>query len=113
MGLGVVAVSLVTGEEKVVLKEGSHARYVSTGHLIYARTGDLMAVPFDLDRHEVTGSPMPVLNDLRTESSGAAQFTFSLEGSLVYAAGSSMDEGTLVMVDRQGTTESLGFSPAA
>jgi serine/threonine protein kinase len=111
-GVGIVAVSEGIAEEITVIKKGHHARYASTGHLIYARGGGLMAVPFDVDRQEVTGTPIPLLDDLRTESMGAAQFSFSLEGSLIYASGSSMAEGTLVMVDRQGKVESLGFPMA-
>jgi Tol biopolymer transport system component len=108
-GVDIVAVSIDTGEEKTVLKDGHHARYAPTGHLVYARAGGLMAVPFDTDRREVTGTPVPVVDDLRTEFGGAAQFSFSVEGSLVYVSGSSMAEGTPVLVDRQGKAESLGL----
>ena len=51
--------SLSTGERKVVA-QGSNARYVSTGHLVYGRGRTLYAVPFDLDRLEVKGEGFPV-----------------------------------------------------
>ena len=35
---------------------GADGRYVSTGHLVYARMGELMAVPFDSRRLVVTGA---------------------------------------------------------
>ena len=47
--------SLETGEERVLIEGGIFARYVPTGHIVYVRTGILMAVPFDLARLEVTG----------------------------------------------------------
>ncbi len=48
------------GERKVLLQGGSFPNYVSTGQLVYNRTGTLMAVPFDLDRLGISGSPVPV-----------------------------------------------------
>ena len=41
-------VNLKTGERQVVLEGASIARYVSTGHLVFAREGVLYAVGFDL-----------------------------------------------------------------
>src|SRR5262245_27360759 len=52
---------LRTGERRVLIEGGSDARYSPSGHLIYARAGTLFAVPFDVDRLEVKGTPVPVL----------------------------------------------------
>ena len=46
----VVARSLVTSEEKVLLDDAADARYVPSGHLVFLRRGKLMAVPFDPER---------------------------------------------------------------
>jgi serine/threonine-protein kinase len=43
---------LTSNTYKVVLRGGSHARYLPTGHLLYAAGGTLRAVPFDLDTLE-------------------------------------------------------------
>ena len=51
----IVVQSLRSGERKTLIEGGSHARYVPTGHLVFARGGVLFAVPFDLKRLEVTG----------------------------------------------------------
>ena len=56
--------SLATGERKILIKGGADARYVPTGHLVYMRAGTLMAVPFNLERLEVTGSPVAVIADV-------------------------------------------------
>jgi serine/threonine-protein kinase len=57
----IVAVSLETREQKVVVNGGTFARYVSTGHIVFARSGTLMAVPFDVGKLQATGSAIPIL----------------------------------------------------
>jgi serine/threonine protein kinase len=49
---------LPDGERKVVQRGAYFGRYVSSGHLIYIQGGTLFAVPFSLDRLEVTGQPI-------------------------------------------------------
>jgi hypothetical protein len=41
---------LAMGERRVVVSRGRSGHYVSTGHLVYNRSGILVAVPFDLTR---------------------------------------------------------------
>ena len=78
--------TLATGQRRVLIQGGMSARYVSTGHLIYARAGSLLAVPFDLKRLEVTGPPITVVEDVFTDPiMGLANFAISREGSLLYA----------------------------
>src|SRR5205814_5926694 len=81
-----------------------------TGHLVYSQNGTLMAVPFDLQRLELTGTPVPVVEDVAQRVS--AGFSFSGLGSLVYIpqAGGSGGQ-TLVWVDRKGTAQSLPVPP--
>ena len=61
----IVAQSLESGERKVLWRGGSDARYVPTGHLIYALDDALFALPFDLERLEVSGGPVPLLAGLQ------------------------------------------------
>lgn len=100
---------LATGRRRVLLQAGTGARYVPTGHLVYLREGDLLAVPFDLTRLQVTGLPAPILLGVRTELYGAGQFTFASDGTLAYVAGTSEGKGKLVWVDRRGAIEPLPF----
>ena len=90
-----------------------YARYVPSGHLVYARAGELLAVPFDLKRLEVTGPPAPILKGVSMHPlTGAAQFSLSGDGSLAYVAGgSSISERTLVWVDRKGAVRPLPAPP--
>ena len=57
----VVMQSLKTGVRKPLLEGGSDARYVLTGHVVYASGGTPFAVPFDLARLAVTGGAVPVV----------------------------------------------------
>jgi serine/threonine protein kinase/Tol biopolymer transport system component len=113
----IIVRSLLTGEQKVLVTGGADARYVTTGHVIYARTGTLMAVPFDLGRLQITGSPYGIVEDLMQSVNsvnanldvGAAQFSVSGSGSLVYLPGGIFPdlERTLAWVDRKGELEPL------
>ena len=80
---------------------GSRARYLPTGHLIYDhQDGRIRVIPFDLDRLEVTGEPIPAFEAFRGPGGGAAQFAVSQNGTLVYVAGGF--NRSLVLVDRNG-----------
>jgi serine/threonine protein kinase len=102
--------SLKTGEEKILVEGGMDGRYVPTGHLVYARRGNLYAVPFDLERLEVRGSPGPVLQGVRQSTEGVAHYAFSNQGTLAYIRGSAggTEERDLAWVDRSGKEQSLG-----
>src|SRR5688572_12510252 len=106
----IIAKSLVSGDQKVLVESGSDARYVSTGHLIYMRRGTLTAVPFDARRVEVTGPPVGLLANVMQAAaiqpiqidSGAGQFAVSESGSLAYLTGgiSPQDRWSIGWVDR-------------
>ena len=95
--------SLQTGERHTLMKGGTYARYVPTGHIVYAENKTLYAVPFDLEKLEVAGSAVPVVQDVMTPGSGSAQFTVSEDGSFAYIpVVERSTELTPVWVDRQG-----------
>ena len=49
----VVAQSLKTGERRLLVRGASNARYLPTGHIVYARGQTLMAAPFNPERLEL------------------------------------------------------------
>jgi len=102
-------VVLDTGERKVVHRGGTHARYVPSGHLVYVNQATLFAAPFDLGSLELTGSPAPIIQEVDWNvGNGAASFSFSDTGNLVYVRGdSSVPEYPVVWVDRNGDTMPL------
>lgn len=107
--------SLKTGHRRVLVDRGSHARYVSSGHLIYALDGSLMAAPFDAERLELIGPAVPVVQGVMMGLPGEptlGHFAVSASGSLAYLAGPVLSfSRTLHWVDRRGREESLNVEP--
>ncbi len=104
----VEALDLETGERRVLHKGGSYGRYVSSGHLLFAQEGSVFAVRFDPERLETTGSPVPVLQEVRsnTATHGSSQFATSDNGTLAYVTGTGgLPEYHMVFVDREGRSE--------
>ncbi len=67
-------------------------------------------MPFDLDNLKVTGSPVPVLDNVRIEATaGAAQYAISNDGTLIYLPGVYEGKSTLTWLDRKGQAEQLQF----
>ena len=87
----VEVVSLKDGRRKVLQRGGTYGRYMpvasGTGYLLYANQATLFAVPFDPDKLEVRGTPIPVAQDVATGTGGAGQLDFSRAGNLVYRSG--------------------------
>jgi serine/threonine-protein kinase len=106
-----------TGAQKILLRGGTHARYVASGHLLYAVGGTLFAVPFDPDNWTIAGAPRPVLSDVVTTATGAANFDVSSDGTLVYVPATldelNTDERRLVWVSRDGREEATAAQPRA
>jgi serine/threonine-protein kinase len=103
------ALSLETGEKRILVQGGSSAKYSPSGHLIYARDGKLLAVPFDPEALKVSGEPFPVADGVfMSANTGMAAYSISREGRLVYAAGP-VERGARqpVWVDRQGQSTPL------
>ena len=110
----IVVQSLESGERKILWEGGSDARYVPTGHLIFALEDVLFALPFDLANLEVSGGPVPVVEGVRRapNSAGAsatANFGFSDSGTLIYVAGTGTGEElrSLMAVDAEGEAAPL------
>ena len=103
----IAVLDLKSGRQKTLIPGGSHARYASTGHLVYGVAGTLRAVSFDLDTLTVRGNPVPVVERVVTKANGPANFDVSRNGTLVYQAGDVGvgAERSLVWVDRQGREE--------
>jgi serine/threonine-protein kinase len=112
----IVAQSLKTGERKILIDPGTDGRYVKTGHLVYELNGNLLAVPFDLRRLQVTGGPVPIVEGVRTTPglTGEAQFSFADNGSLIYIPGTgaaAVTPNSIAFVDRNGNAKTLPIPP--
>jgi serine/threonine-protein kinase len=105
----VEAISLKTGEVKVVQHGGYYGRYLPSGHLVYVHQGVLFGAGFDLSRLEVRGAPVPLLRDVAASPvTGGGQFDFSSTGTFLYAAGKSAAQVSHVAwLDSSGKTQPL------
>jgi serine/threonine-protein kinase len=99
-------VSLDTGEGKVLVDGGVDAHFLPTGHLVYAVSGALMGVPFDLQRLEVAGPPVRVQEGVLMDTEWQMpHFDVSESGVLAYVPGSGEDyKRSLLWVDRGGSS---------
>jgi serine/threonine-protein kinase len=99
---------------KILIRGGSDARYVSSGHLVYLAGDSLRAVPFDVDRLEVgKATAVPVLGAPASLGGVAGDFEIADNGTLVYlpAGGAAAAGRTLAWVDRQGREEAISAPP--
>lgn len=107
----IAVVSLETHEQKILVERGSSPQYVPTGHIVYSRAGNLMAMQFDSKRIKETGSPFRILEGIvSSDVTGAAQFSFSLNGNgkLVYISGGpEIYYNRIVWVNREGEVTQL------
>jgi Tol biopolymer transport system component len=105
--MSVHVLDLRTGKEKRLLDDVAQAWYLPSGQLLYVRRdGVTLVASFDLERLEVSGAAVPVLEGVLVGNfNGAAMLAWSASagGSLIYvhAAGGSSDN-TLVRVNRDG-----------
>jgi serine/threonine-protein kinase len=110
----IVVQSLASRERKSLIAGGSDARYVQTGHIVYALGGRVFGVAFDAQRMEVKGNPVPLIEGVRrSTTSDAANFSVSSTGSLLYIVGptSTSDQISLGLIDRNGLVEPLKLAP--
>jgi eukaryotic-like serine/threonine-protein kinase len=104
------AVSLDTGERRVLVEGSGYARYSPTGHLMYGRLGSILAVPFDAEKLRVGGSAVAVVDDVQMMWGNHlyADFDVSRSGALAYVPGYPRPvERSLLRVDREGMARSL------
>ena len=111
----IAVLDLQTGARKVLLRGGSHAHYVPSGHLMYAAAGTLRAVAFDPARLETHGTPVPVVPDVLATASGGVDAVVADDGTLAYVSGGGApaQRQTLAWVDRQGKETPIPAPPRA
>jgi eukaryotic-like serine/threonine-protein kinase len=108
-----IVVQRLPGRPSTIVLRGAHyARYVR-GYLIYAQGATLFAVPFDVNRLEVTGQPVAVVQGVMGfKVSGASLFDMSDTGTLIYVAGELIGtEAPMLWMRRDGTTTVMRALP--
>ena len=112
----VVALNLVTGEQKTVAEGATRPHFAPTGHITFTQRGSVSVALFDVDRMEIAGPIVPMTEASLIEAeSDFAHYAFSKDGLLVYApmgAGpGERSKRVLVWVDRLGAEERIPTPP--
>jgi Tol biopolymer transport system component len=108
------------GDRKVLLKGGSDARYVPTGHILYMVGTALFGAAFDLDTLQIRGGGVPLVQGVQRASqpatnTAAGNFSLSDNGHLIYlnsAGPAEAVKATLGIADRNGGVKRLNLPPA-
>jgi len=101
----VAVLDLETRRTSRLLRGGSDARYLASGHLLYGTGGGtLSAVRFDPARATVVGNAVPIIEGVAASSNGALNAAVTDAGVLIYRRGGVGDSKprSLAWVDRQG-----------
>jgi len=97
--------ALNSNERRSLPGIASEMKYSSSGRVVFLRAGSLMAQPFNIDRLELAGEPVPI-TDLRFNPlARAEQYSVSMTGALAYRAGvGALDSQStqLTWFDRRG-----------
>jgi serine/threonine-protein kinase len=93
---------LATGEGRMLLDEAIVDLRHTAGHLVYVLgDGSLEAVPFDVRRLRVTGSPVTLATGVMLTGSGLAQLAVAPNGTVAFVVEAGR---SLVIADRSGAS---------
>jgi len=114
----IAVLDLQTHTQTVVVRGGSQAHYVASGHLVYAAGGALRAIAFDPLTLTTRGTSVPVVTDVVTSAGfyvDAVNAVMADDGTLAYVRGTGepVAQRTLVWVDRQGRETAIAAPPRA
>jgi eukaryotic-like serine/threonine-protein kinase len=107
------AIRLDTKERRPIVAGASYGRYAASGHLLYYRAGGLEAAPFDAATLDVTGPAVSLAEQVVgmagwSAPDGAANFSISSDGTLIYIPGPTNPiERSVFWVDRSGAEHPL------
>jgi Tol biopolymer transport system component/DNA-binding winged helix-turn-helix (wHTH) protein len=102
------------GERTIVQRGGYFGRYAASGHIVYMQDDTLFAMPFDLQRLNVTGRAARTIDGIQSDvSRGSAQLALSQTGTMAYVPGrNTFDARPIAWMDRTGTLATLRAEPA-
>jgi serine/threonine-protein kinase len=107
-----VALRLGSGEVRIVA-EGTHARYLPQGFIVFFREGSLWAVAFDLGSLTTSGPPSPVFDGIEHTDNTVLHFDAAPDGSIVYLPAGEIGASRqrLVWFDRSGGETPVALEP--
>jgi hypothetical protein len=81
--------SLDSKETRALAPAQTMLTYAPPGYLLFVRDKTLVAQPFDAKALKITGEPVPLAEQIGTDSVGLARFSVSRDGVLAYRTGQS------------------------
>lgn len=100
------------GKARILVENASRPRYISSGRLTYWQQGTVYAAPFDVDRLEITGLPVPLVEGVAFVNRTPG-YDVSSSGTLVYRAGSSGANRVVSWLDSSGKMTPILGKPDA
>ena len=103
--------NLSSGESRLLPNEASSTWYAPPGYSLFNRATTLMAQPFDADKQELTGDPVPIVEGVGRGFATPPYFSASVNGILIYRGDSATSQ--LTWWDRTGTRLGSPGEPGA
>ncbi len=100
-GGGTVHLGALDSPQDTTLVASDYRSQYANGHLVFVHGGNLMIQNLDAKTLKLSGNPVPIAEQVRGESRGAAAFSLSSEGKLIFAGGQSANLD-LAWYDRSG-----------
>lgn len=110
--LRIDVLSRADGTARTLMEGVSYARYLASGHLAWVARQTLFVAPFDLQRLELSGPAVPVVEDIAPTMYGGADFDVSNTGTLVFRRKPGGRASTLHWITRSGPPTPLLAAPA-
>ncbi len=99
-----------SGDTRVLLS-AVRAQYAPSGHLVYATAeGQMLAVPFDPSKAEITGSPISLMEGLSLGTYGVVDYDISASGTMMYVTGSTTAVSNLFWLNEDDSTTPVDSS---
>ncbi len=109
--------TLADHRRKTLQRAATFGRYLGVsggkGYLTYVNRGTLFAVPFDVEKLETSGSPVPVLQQVSySPMFGSAKLSFSRNGTFLYRSREiDLSRVSIQWMDADGKTQPLMDKP--
>ncbi|HEX5473350.1 MAG TPA: protein kinase [Vicinamibacterales bacterium] len=118
---GTIVVQTVgRSDRQTLIDQATDARYVASGHLLFARGGALYAQRFDAATRTLSGAAVPVIEGVMrgtgTYGSGTLDLAVSDQGTLAYLPGPLTPIGasaSMARFDLAGASQPLGLPPGS
>jgi len=98
---GNIHLGSLDSQQDTILVASDYRAHYANGHLLFVHGGNLMSQGLDEKKLQLIGHPVPIAEQVRGETRGAAAFSLSSEGKLIFVGGQSANLD-LAWYDRSG-----------